>query len=113
MRPAAGERLAEQLHVRGDAVVGGVVPAEGLGEVEDQVGVDACQGVQALHRAVEHVQRGVVPEPAERFGDFVFDFLLVERARQRDLVTRRGRGIIRFVPAIVKNKNVQFAHKCG
>ena len=49
-----------------------------------------ASAVQALGRSVEHVERRLVSELAQRVGDFVLDFFLVERARQRRLVGRGG-----------------------
>ncbi len=111
MRSRAGESLVDQLEVGRDAVVGGVVAGERLGEVEDQIAVHPRERVQALGRAVEDVQRRVVPELAERVGDFVLDFFLVERARQRRLVGGRGAGLLRLLPAIVEDDDVQFSHE--
>ena len=109
--PDPVNRLLEQLEIGGDAVVGGIVAGERLGEVEDQVAVDARKGVQALDRPVEDVQRGVVSELAERLRDFVLDFLLVEGSRQRRLLRRSAAGFLRLLPAIVEDENVQFAHE--
>jgi hypothetical protein len=53
------------------------------------------------------VERCIVPELAERFGDFVFDFLFIERARQRRFVVRCG-GVLGLFPSIVEDDNVQF-----
>ena len=53
VRSRAGEALVEQLEVGGDAVVGGVVAGERLGQVEHQIAVHARQRVEALDRSVE------------------------------------------------------------
>ena len=52
-------------------------------------------------------------ELAERFGDFVLDFFLVERARQRRLVRWRRVGLFRLFPAIVEDGDFQFAQSVG
>ena len=46
VRAGAGEALVDQLEVGGDAVVGGVVAGERLGEVEDEIAV-ACAPARA------------------------------------------------------------------
>ena len=46
--PAPVNALVDELEVRGDGVVGGVVAGERLGEVEDEVAVDARERVQDL-----------------------------------------------------------------
>ena len=51
----------------------------------------------------------VVAKLAERVGDFVLDFFLVERPRQRRLLGRRG-VVFLLLPAIVQNDDVQRAH---
>ena len=51
----------------------------------------------------------LVAELAERVGDFVLDFFLVEGARQRRLVGGRG-VLVRLLPPIVEDDNVQAAH---
>ena len=56
MRAGPGEALAEQLEIRGDAVVGGVVPGERLGQVEHEIAIELGEAVQALGRSVEHVR---------------------------------------------------------
>ena len=56
VRSRAGEALVDELEVGGDAVVGGVVAGERLGEVEDQIAVHARDRVEALDRSVEAVQ---------------------------------------------------------
>ena len=108
VRAGAGEPLVDQLEVGGDAVVGGVVAGERLGEVEDQIALHPRQRVQALERSVEHVQRRLVPELAERVGDFVLDFLLVERARQRRLV----RGAAAALPALPSDRRGRRCSVC-
>jgi hypothetical protein len=65
--------------------------------------------MQALGRAVEHVQRRLVSELPQRFRNFVLDFLLVERAGQRGLVGRCIR-LLGFLPPVVENDDIQFAH---
>ncbi len=47
---------------------------------------------------------------AERLGDFVLDFFLVERARQRRLVGGALADVFRLLPAVVEDDDVQFAH---
>ena len=67
-----------------------------------------------LERAVEHVQRRLVTELAERLGDFVLDFFLVERSRQRRLLGGGdGARLLRLFPAIVDDENVECAHAAG
>ncbi len=86
------------------------VPRERFGEVEDQIAIDARQRVQPLERSVEDVERGVVTELAERLGNLVLDFFLVERPRERCLVCGRA-GLFRLLPSIVEDDDVQFAHE--
>ena len=83
VRSRAGEPLVDQLEIRRDAGVGAVVAGERLGEIEDEIAVHARDRMEALDRSVEAVQGGGVAKLAERVGDFVLDFFLVERARQR------------------------------
>jgi hypothetical protein len=83
VRTGAGEPLGDQFQIRRDARVGGVVAREGFRQIEDEIAVQARERVEALDRSVEAVKRRVMTEFAERVGNFVFDFLLVERARQR------------------------------
>ena len=47
---------------------------------------------------------------AERVGDFVLDFFLVERARQRRLVGGTGAGLLRLLPPVVEDDDIQCAH---
>ena len=109
-RPGARDPLPQQLEIRGNAVVSGVVSAERFREIEDEIAVDAGQRVKRLRRSVEQVQRRVVSELAQRFRDFVLDFFLVERAGQRPLVRGWCIRLVGFFPAIVKDDDVQFAH---
>ena len=51
----------------------------------------------------------VVTQLAERVGDFVLDFFLVEGARQRRLVGRGG-VVFLLLPPIVQDDDVQRAH---
>ena len=112
VRSGAGEALAEQLEVGGDAVVRGVVAGERFGQVEDQIAIQLREGVQAFRRSVEDVEVGVVPELAERLGDFVLDFFLVERARQRRLV---GGGARRLPapPSDRRGRRLSVCPKCA
>src|SRR5688572_20363637 len=82
----AGEALLNQLEIGGNAVVSRIVAAERFGEVENQIAIDARQRVQPFERSVENVERRVVAELAERFGNFLLDFFLVQRPRERCLV---------------------------
>ena len=91
-------------------VVGRVVAGERLGEVEDEIAIHARQRVQPLGRPVEDVEGRLVPELDERLGDFVLDFFLVERARQRRLVGRTRGGVFRLLPPIVEDDDIQCAH---
>jgi hypothetical protein len=110
VRSRAGEPLADQLEVRGDAVISEVVAAERLCEIENEIALHARERVEALDRSVEYVRRRVVTELAERVGNFVLDFFLVECARQRRLLRRRGSRLLRFFPPVVQDDDVQFAH---
>src|SRR5262249_61674850 len=112
VRSGAGETFLEQFEVPGDARVGGVVAGERLGEIEDEIAVEARERVEALDRSVEAVERRVVTEFAEGLGDFVFDFLLVQRPRQRRLLIPGGL-FVPLVPSIVQNYDVQGAHASG
>jgi hypothetical protein len=62
--------------------------------------------VQALDRPIETVERRLVTELAQRLRNFLLDFLLVERARQRRLLSRR-RFLFRLLPPIVEDYDVQ------
>ena len=86
--------LADELEIRGDVVVGGVVAGERFAEVENEIAVELGQGVEALQRAVELVQRRLVLELRERVDDFVFDFFLVERADERRFAVRARRRLL-------------------
>ena len=64
--------------------------------------------------AVEDMQGRLVFQLAERLGDFVFDFLLVERPGQRRLLcARHAVRVVGSFPAIVYDKNVECAHAAG
>ena len=57
----AGKRLADELEIRGDVVVGGVVAAERLAEIEDDVAIElrrARAGSSAIRRADAASARG-------------------------------------------------------
>jgi hypothetical protein len=58
------------------------LPANDSARLNTRSQSDRESACERLERAVEHVQRRLVPELAERLGDFVLDFLLVERSRQ-------------------------------
>jgi hypothetical protein len=109
-RSRPGNALVEKFELCSDAIVGGVVPAEGLGEVEHEIAVHPGERVQALRRTVQHVQRRVVSELAEGLGDFVLDFFLIEGARQRRPVRRWSVRLLGFFPPIEKDDDMQFTH---
>ena len=111
VRARAREPLAEEFEIARDAVVRSVVPGKRLGKIEDQVAVGPRQRVQALGGPVEDVQRGIVTELAQRLGNFILDFFLVEGPRQRGLFRRCAASLFRLLPAIVEDENVQFAHE--
>ena len=110
MRSGAGDALVDELEVGGDGVVGGVVTGERFGEVENEIAFHARERMQRLGRAIEAMERGLVSQLAQRVGDFVLDFFLVERARQRRLVGGTGAGLLRLLPPIVEDDDIQCAH---
>jgi hypothetical protein len=110
VRAGTREALRNQFEIGGDAGVGGIVPGEGLGEIEDDVAVHPRQRVQALDRTIEAVERCLVAKLAERLGDFVLDFSLVKSTREGRLLGRRGGVVFLILPAIVQNYDVQRAH---
>ena len=57
VRAGAGDPLVDELEIRGDGVVGGVVAGERLGEIEDEIAIEARQRVQPLGRSIEDVER--------------------------------------------------------
>ena len=111
VRAGTGEALVEQFEVGGETVVRGVVAGERFGEVEDEIDIQLREAVQALDRSVEDVAIGLVTEFAQRLGDFVLDFFLVEGARERRLVG--GCGLFGRFPAIVEDGNLQCAQSAG
>ena len=108
MAAAAGKRLADELEVRRDVVIRCVVARERFAEIEDDVAVELGEGVQALERAVEHMQRWLVPELRERVDHFVLDLFLVEGADERRLAVR-ARRVFLGLPPIVENDDFEFS----
>src|SRR5262245_55188505 len=108
VRTGAGEPLLNQLEIRGDTVIGGVVSGERFREVEDEIALHPRQRVQTLERSIENVERGFVTELAERLGNLFLHFLLVQISRQRCLVRSRA-GLLRPLPPIVEDDNAKFA----
>jgi hypothetical protein len=65
--------------------------------------------MEALDGSVEAMERGLMPQLAEGFRHFVFDFLLVERAREWTLLCGRG-VLVRLLPTVVEHDYLQAGH---
>src|SRR5262245_44153737 len=102
--------LPNQLEIRGNLEVGGVVAVERLAQVEYHVAVHARQSEEALHGSIDFVEDRLVTELGERLRDFLFDLFLVEGADNRRLVV--GGGLLVFIDEnpIVNNHYFEFAH---
>ena len=62
VRPRPREPLLDQLQVGRDAVIGRVVAGERLRKVEHEIAIVAREGVKALERPIEDVERRLVSE---------------------------------------------------
>ena len=106
----AGAPFVDALAVRGLGVVRRVVAGKRLREIEDEIAIEARQRMQPLGGSVEDVEVGDVSQLDERFGDFVLDFFLVERACQRRFVGGTAAGFFRLLPTVVEDDDIQCAH---
>ena len=105
-----GVPFPDQIEERRDLEVRGVVIGKRLGQVENQIAVEARQCQQALGVAVQLVEHRVVTQLAEDFGDFVLYFLLIERPDDRRLLDRSRRLFVFNEHTVIENDDFQFAH---
>src|SRR5438105_5467782 len=105
MRPRTSVWNSQQIHVRGDVHLLGIVAGIGFCQIEDEVGTAFSQAIKRLWPPIEHVIERLMTELRQSVGNFLtvlFYFSLAPR------VSGIGLDSFFFCPDVVQHSDFQF-----